>query len=101
MAYSVVRTDVFEEQYESILLYLVDVLETPAAALSIMETVDLMIVRLEVTPEICAVSMKPSLEHLELREYLVKNYVVLYRIVGDRVFLEHMFHTKQNFEDYV
>lgn len=101
MGYKVVPTVSFELNYESILLYLVDILDAPSAASRLSEEIDSMFKCLSVTPEICAISTKPTLELLELREYFVRNYVVLYRIEGDTVYLEHMFHGSQNFEAYV
>lgn len=98
MPHRVVSTDTFVAQYESIILYLVDVLAAPQAAGKLLEAMDRMRDTLAEMPTIRAVSRKPSLEELGLREYLVRNYVVLYRVESNVVYLEHIFHTSQDYE---
>ncbi len=101
MAYDVVFTTTFEYDYRGILVYLVDVLNTPVAAGSLLEEIDQMILNLESTPELFAISRKKSLALYSYREYPVKNYVAIYRIENNQVFLIHMFHASQNYEAYV
>lgn len=101
MAYEVVSLAKFELEFESIIMYLVDILGTLKAACNLIEGLENMRSVLEVTPEIKAISKKPSLNQHQYREYLVKNYVVVYRVDGNKVLLEHIFHSKQNFEAYI
>ncbi|MBQ9069565.1 MAG: type II toxin-antitoxin system RelE/ParE family toxin [Eggerthellaceae bacterium] len=101
MASEVTFTNRFELEYRAILVYLVDLADVPSAAGKLMDSIDNLIDLLSSTPEIKAISKKPALEALGLREYLVRSYVVLYRIEGSTVFLEHIFHSKQNYEAYV
>lgn len=101
MPYEIRDTDTFRFEYNAILLYLVDILDSPFAAANLMESLDAMKEALEVLPESHPVAQEDSLKALGLRKYLVRNYVVLYRIKSSVVFLEHMFHTKQNYEAYV
>ena len=78
-----------------------DVVDAPASAGRLMTAMDNLIDLLSLTPSIKAVSTKPALERLRLREYPLLAYVVLYRVDGATVFLEHVFHERQNYEAYV
>ena len=98
MAYEVVYTKTFEREYDSVLRYHVEHLCTPQAAQSLMTELDDACVLLAENPELKAISRKPMLEELDLREWPVKNYVIVYRAEGGRLYLEHIFHQSQDFE---
>lgn len=98
MAYEVIPTEPFEREYDGIVQYLVVGLRAPDAARRLLSGMEKAREVLSDNPRIRAVSRKPLLEALELREYHVCNYVVVYRIEGEKVFLLHMFHQRQDFE---
>lgn len=99
MAYKVVATTTFLREYRSIIDYHLGTLHAPQAARSLIEELDNMHSILASTPEVRAVSRKEALFNKQLREYLVRNYVVVYRIEDRGVYLVHMFHQLQNFEE--
>ena len=98
MAYEVIPTESFEREYDSIIRYHLEVLKAPQAASKLIDELDKAYVKLSDNPLLNAVSRKPVLEEFELREQLVRNYVIVYRVDGDLVYLEHMFHQTQDFE---
>lgn len=98
MVYDVRATSTFEQEYASAIRYLAEDLHSPAAADKLMSNMQAMRDVLALNPFVRAVSRKPLLEHLELREYIVKNYIVVYRVQEPDVFLEHFFHQRQDFE---
>ena len=98
MAYEIIYTETFEREYDEILQYLVMRLHTPQAAQALMTALDDTCSLLADNPELKALSSKPMLEELGFREWLVKNYVVVYRAEDDFLYLEHIFHQSQDFE---
>ena len=101
MAYDVVATRTFEREYDSIIGYHANVLKSPGAARRLMEDVAKVRVSLAENPLLSAVSRKSALEGLKLREKLVRNCVIVYKVDGDCVYLEHIFHQSQDFERLV
>lgn len=97
MAYEVVFTETFESEYDSILGYHVHHLHAPRAASDLMLSVDRAIDLLTATPQINAISRKGALRNLALREQPVRNYMIVYRIEGNRVVFEHMYHQRQDY----
>ena len=49
-------------------------------------------------PAIKAVSKKPELRRLGYREYFGENYVIVYRVQEDAVYLLRLFHQSQDYE---
>ena len=98
MAYKVVPTVSFEAEYDKALHYLASKLNTPQAARSLFDALDKARGELQENPFLHAVSRKPLLEELNLREKLARSYVLIYRVDGDTVYLEHLFHQTQDFE---
>ena len=99
MAYRLIYTSSFESEYDAIIAYLIEDLGSPKAAKHLADEMDRAGEMLADKPLANALSRKPSLNKLELREHLVNNYVVVYRIEDEDVYLLHMFHQTQNFED--
>ena len=98
MTCRVIFTQTFETEYDRILAYQIEKLCSPQAAESLIEALDNACSLLAANPELAAVSTKPALESLELREWLVRNYVVVYRLDKNRIYLERIFHQSQDFE---
>ncbi len=101
MGYDVVPTATFASEYERIIGYLVNDLGSKAAARGLVDGLSNVRVSLEDNPLLHAVSRKPRLNDLELREVLVGSYAVVYRIADTTVYLEHIFHQSQDFERHV
>ena len=99
MTYKIVPAEPFEQEYDKIIRYLVEDLGSPDAARSLLNSMEEVRQSLADNPLLHAVSRKRIPESLELRECLVRNYVVVYRVANDVVFLEHIFHQRQDFEN--
>lgn len=97
MPCEVVFTASFEAEYDAVLNYQVHTLCAPSAARAFIDGIDEAVEALGATPKKNAVSRKAALGNLELREHLVRNYVVVYRIVAGQVVLEHLFHQRQDY----
>ena len=97
MAYSVIPTETFESEYGSILGYIAETLGAPKAAGDLADALDCVRIEISENPFLYAVSRKPAMNGLELRERLMRGYVVVYRVSGDNVYLEHIFHQSQDF----
>ena len=101
MACKVKLTEAFEREYDDILDYHVNELGSPQAARALADALDDARNLLAANPELSAVSAKPALQTLELREWLARSYVIVYRIDDDRLYFEHIFHQSQDFETLV
>ncbi|CVH80234.1 type II toxin-antitoxin system RelE/ParE family toxin [Rubneribacter badeniensis] len=101
MAYTVSKSHCFEEDYDSILAYLLNELKAPRAALTLMGEVEKALDLLERDPFIHAVSRLPALGAGGCREHLVKNYRIVYKVRGSEVYLLRMFHQAQSCEGVV
>ena len=99
MAYKIEITDSFERDLGRAIDYHIDVLHAELAAENLMSKLDETIGLLASNPDIKAVSSKPILKDARLREWLVKNYVLVYSFDGTVVRFERFFHQSQNFED--
>lgn len=101
MGYEVVWTDTYERELLEVIRYHIEVLKSPAAAKALLPEIENAIDLLAVSPGLKAVSSKRPFEALELREWYIKNYVLVYRSDDSRVYIEHLFHQSQDYERMV
>ena len=101
MAFEVHTTAAFEEDVEATLAYLSGSLGSPAAAESLMEAIDQAELLLRDQPFIHAVSGKSGCAEHAYRTHCVKNYVIVYKVEGDEVWLLRLFHQTQLYERFV
>lgn len=101
MAYELMPTDTYERELGEIIEYHRDALQAESAARDPVGQLDDASSLIAEIPELKAVSTKPVLGMFGLREWYVKNYVLIYRIDGNVVYLEHLFHQSQDFEKLV
>ena len=101
MAYTVSKSHCFEEDYDSILAYLLNELKAPRAALTLMGEVEKALDLLERDPFIHAVSRPPALGAVGCRGHLVKNYPIVYNVRVRAVAFLLMFHQAQSCEGVV
>lgn len=102
MAYKIIEMPRFQTGYSYALDYLTYTLGSPQAANHLMDEMDKAISIIEVDPYIKALSMKDILEGLDIREYLVMNYVVLYRVYEELGVVEFLdfYHQMQDYERF-
>ena len=101
MAYEVDRALSFEEDLNAAASYLIEELGSPQSASSLFDEVEHAIEVLEEMPFIHAVSKRLNLREWAYREYPVKNYVIIYRVEGDKVYFLRLFHQTQLYERFV
>ena len=101
MAYTVDRTQAFEDDFDESLDYLANELKSPQAAMTLIDEVEYALHVLEKSPFLYAVSRKPFLSAYGYREYHVKKYVMVYRVDDNVVSLLRFFHQTQLYERFV
>lgn len=101
MAYELIATHTFEQEYDGALEYLVETLQSPSSASKLMEAVSKAADLIADNPKLSALSTKPMLGKLQLREWQVSRYIIVYRVEGNRVYFEHFYHELQDFEQLV
>jgi len=87
----------FEEDLNETLRYLRTVLHSQRAAQSLFEKVNDVMNLICQFPTINAISEKPLLAQRGYREQIVGNYIIVYRLDKDTVFVARLFHATQNF----
>ena len=98
MAFEVRGTCEFEQDYDSILAYLVSELHSRSGAMHLLDEMNRAELLLKHNPFVNAVSLKSALSERQCRELLVSNYVVLYVVEDGVVYLLRMFHQSQDYE---
>lgn len=98
MDYKVIPTYTFKAELGRTLDYIANTLKSVQAAKDLMRDVQKVRDILANNPELKAPSTKTTLGNMGLREWLVCNYVIVYRIEDGVVYLEHIFHQSQDYE---
>ena len=84
-------------EYRDIVSYLATVLCSPDAACGFMDEFEYQLDLVCEMPELYGLSHLKELAVLGYRPMRVKNYVALYKIVGDVVVIAHVFHQSQDY----
>jgi plasmid stabilization system protein ParE len=101
MAYELAILDEAAREFDSIVAYLSQTLNSPQAAKNFMDEFDRQMQLVADMPQIFAVSKMPELAARGYRCAHVNNYVALYKISGAAVYIAHIFHQSQNYAKYV
>jgi plasmid stabilization system protein ParE len=96
MTCSVLTQRRFEDDYDDILFYYKVKIGMSGAAASFAAAIDEAIGDIRRFPEIRAVSRKPGLASRQVREYLVRNHAIYYRVEGNNVVLLRLLHQSQD-----
>lgn len=86
-----------QTEIESIVSYLVSLSGGPSAAKSFMDEFREKLTVLCANPMLFCVSHLPELASLGYRTFFVKNYVVLYVVRDDCIYISHVFHQRQDY----
>lgn len=87
--------------YRSIVDYITHALGSPSAAKAFMDEFDDCLDSLRELPEMCPVSRLDGPRQLGYRVALVKNYVLLYRLQEETIYIMHIFHQSQDYAHLV
>jgi len=103
MDYKVVVTKDAEEDLERFIQYLVFEKENIQAAKNVLNDYDATIESLRYVAASLKLCDNPKLRSLEYRRinFLNHRYFMLYRIVGNIVFVDNIFHELQDFENQI
>lgn len=103
MQYSVEISELAEEQYDSILDYLAYTKKNPQAVRGVIEDYDYAIELLEKMADSFGYCEDDRLRRLGFHKLHFKNhrYLFVYRVNGDRVIIEGMYHELQDYENAI
>lgn len=101
MAYSVHFAEEALADQANIVAYLVESLRNSNAARHFLGELEEIVFELEQTPSAFPRSREPRLKNLGYRKCLFMNYVALFRIDGDAVYITHIFHQNQDYAKLV
>lgn len=101
MGYKLIALETAQREYDSILYYLAEVLKSPHAAAAFHHEFTEKLRTIVETPEAMPLSHNEKLATKGYRTLRVKRYIALYRIDGNAVVLEHIFHQTQSYARYV
>lgn len=98
MTYELEASNEFEVDVDESVAYISNELKSPRAALSLLEELRDAFDCLKEDPFLAAISRKPVLRSHECREYLVKNYVIVYKVRANTVSLMGFYHQRQLYD---
>ncbi len=97
MAYSVHFTNQALADQAGITEYLMRSLGNPDAARHFLDELEGLVSTLERTPEAFAILEEPRLGALGYRKIPFMNYIALFRVESDHVYITHLFHQCQDY----
>lgn len=101
MAYSVFFAAEALADQESIVYYLAEILGNQNAAKHFMDKLEDTVSLLEEMPSAFPCSLEPRLESLGYQKALFMNYILLFRIENECVYIARIVHQKQNYAELV
>ena len=103
MQYNVSLSKLAEEQYDKILSYISNKLKNPQALMSVMDDYDTTISVLEKAAASFAFCKSNRLKEMGFHKINFDNhrYLFVYRIVGNEVIVEGMYHELQDYENAI
>ncbi len=97
MAYKVFILAGAQREFEQIVAYLLNGLESQQAAEGFIEEFQRQVTLIGENPYIFAVSKMPELATKGYRVAFINRYVMLYTIRDDDIFIVHLFHQRQDY----
>lgn len=103
MRFSVEISELAEKQYDNILDYLANVKKNPQAVSGVIDDFDYAVEQLERTADIFGYCRDERLRTMGFHKLHFKahRYLFVYRINGDRVIVEGMYHELQDYENAI
>lgn len=101
MAFEVFLAAEAEGDLAAAVSYLCDALCLPTSAVSLLDDYDTLVATLSEFPEAYPISDEPRLRSLGIRKASFNSYVALYKPMGNRVVIEHIFHQRQDYAKLV
>ena len=103
MQFNVEISELAEEQYDNILDYLANVKKNPQAVNGVIDDFDYAVEQLAKAADTFGYCQDERLKTMEFHKLHFKShrYLVVYRINGDRVIIEGMYHELQDYENAI
>ena len=101
MTYKIVVTDTYSLEYEKILKYLISILKEKSAAKNLNDEIDHIVGLISTNPNLFGLSLNKELKKRKYHKVTVENYLILYKIKDNKVFLSHIFHQSQDYANLV
>ena len=103
MHYSVELSELAEEQYDNILAYIANQLNNSQALRNVMDDFDNTIERLEKMADTYGYCKSERLKAMELHSivFLKHRYLLVYRIIDNKVIVEGIYHELQDYENSI
>ncbi|MCL1875216.1 MAG: type II toxin-antitoxin system RelE/ParE family toxin [Synergistaceae bacterium] len=103
MEYEVIISESAERDINKILMYMTVKLANPQAATDWADELAMRYNELSKHPKMYGYSLIEPLRRIGYRRFVVKNYIVFYRLddVRRRVIIVRVFYSKQNYEKYL
>ena len=97
MTYKVKILGEVQKEFREIIDYLAKVLKSPQVAIGFIDEFQNHVALIRNDPEIFSVSRVTELATKGYRVALIKNYVMLYTVRYDTVFIAHIFYQRQDY----
>lgn len=103
MAYEIIKTELAEQDLDSILGYMVHSLANPSAATSFADAVEACYSDLEKMPLMYELCRDPRLRALEYHKAVIKNYIIVYKVdeAAKTVHILRFFHGRRDYEKLI
>lgn len=101
MTYKIVVTDTYSLEYEKILKYLTSILKEKSAAKNLNDEIDHIVGLISTNPNLFGLSINNELKKRKYHLVTVANYLILYKVQDDKVFISHIFHQTQDYANLV
>lgn len=103
MPFNVVFSELAEKQYDAVLSYAANTLKNPQALKNIMDDFDETIEKLENQADTFGYCKSNRLREMNLRRigFAKHRYLFVYRIHGNQVIVEGMYHELQDYENAI
>lgn len=101
MIYKIIVTDSYSNEYKKILKYLTIDLKEKNAAKNLNDEVDHIIGLISSNPNLFGLSLNKKLRKRKYHKVTVENYLILYKVIDNKVFLAHIFHQSQDYANLI
>lgn len=103
MAYEIIKTELAEQDLDSILGYMIHSLANPSAAASFADEVEACYSDLEKMPLMYELCHDPRLRALEYHKAVIKNYIMVYKVdeAAKTVHILRFFYGRRDYEKLI
>lgn len=101
MKYKIRVTNTFAAEYKNVIKYFPEILKEKSAAKNLNDEFIRIVNLIESNPNLFALSKEKELKKRHYHKVNVNNYLVLYKVSKQEIFLAHIFHQSQDYAKLV